>query len=52
MMRNYHITALEDWVTNLYIRIHITHPKHIREDEIAQNLGIFHIGSLSLLTLK
>lgn len=40
-MRDYHTTTLEDWVTNFYKRLHIMHPKQIKEDEIAQKLYIF-----------
>lgn len=41
MLRNYYTTNLEDWVTKLYIKIQVFHPKHIKEEEIAQKLGIF-----------
>ncbi|QDP40796.1 ImmA/IrrE family metallo-endopeptidase [Radiobacillus deserti] len=37
----YPTTALEDWVTNFYIRLGITSPKQIDETVIARKLNIF-----------
>jgi Zn-dependent peptidase ImmA (M78 family) len=37
----YHTTALEDWVTNLYTRLRILQPRHIKEKYIAQKFEIF-----------
>lgn len=38
---SYHTTALEDWVSNLYIRLRITHPKQIDIKYIARIYTIF-----------
>lgn len=37
----YRTTALEDWVTNFYIRLKILHPKQINVDHIARVYNIF-----------
>jgi Zn-dependent peptidase ImmA (M78 family) len=38
---NYRKTALEDWVSNLYIRLKIIHPRQINEEYIARIYNIF-----------
>jgi Zn-dependent peptidase ImmA (M78 family) len=38
---NYKTTALEDWVSTLYIRLKIIHPIQINEEYIARIYGIF-----------
>jgi Zn-dependent peptidase ImmA (M78 family) len=37
----YHTTALEDWVTKLYLKLNIHHPKQITEERIARYYSIF-----------
>lgn len=37
----YYTTSLEDWVTNLYIRLKINHPKQIKIEYIAKVYSIF-----------
>jgi hypothetical protein len=41
MLSNYYTTALEDWVTNFYIRLRILHPRQIKTDYIAKVYDIF-----------
>ncbi|KZN99394.1 ImmA/IrrE family metallo-endopeptidase [Pseudobacillus badius] len=41
MLSNYHTTPLEDWVTQLYIKLEIFHPSQIDEEFIAKKLRIF-----------
>lgn len=38
---NYRTTALEDWVSNLYIRLKVIHPRQINEEYLARIYGIF-----------
>lgn len=40
-MRSYQTTALEDWVTNFYVRLKIFHPSQINIEQIARIYDIF-----------